>query len=311
MNTRLPGAVLIVGCRRSGTTLLRTILEGHPELLVHPAEPQFILELYQHYGFGRINADAAVEHIVKHPYRAPAVTRKALAGDVAPSDLRHLVYRYIATWSDGHNQKCVVLKDPALVFFLDVADMLFSDCDVIHIVRDPRANVSSQRRRWPQFSVLTCAMHWRRAVREARAWGRHHPDRYMEVQYEALVQDPETSIRELCQFLSLPYLQDLAVFRQPARVYESGVATKTILFTEPDASRIHAWRNRLNCDDIQLIEMLCSDEMKQWKYESVAPTKFSARLRLRLAKEYVGYWAYRLAGLMKKLYRRLPPQKAL
>lgn len=51
MKNKLPlQPILVFGCRRSGTTLLRSMLAQHPDLLVHPKEPQFILTLRDRFG---------------------------------------------------------------------------------------------------------------------------------------------------------------------------------------------------------------------------------------------------------------------
>lgn len=307
--------VLVVGCRRSGTTLVRTILEGHPQLLVHRDEPQFFLELFGLFGLGNICGSMAIEHVSQHPYCEPSVTPEALAKDPIPHNLPLLVERYLGVWDGGcggrDNRRQLVLKDPALVFHLDAAQKLFPESTVIHVVRDPRANVSSQRRRWPQFSVWTCAMHWRRAVRAGRRWGRAHPQQYVEIQYESLVQEPEASIRSLCQALSLGFDESLLSFAHREPIYESGTEVGTEVFTRPSASRLDLWKEWLSRDDVQLIEISCAQEMAWWHYEPALRNNLSLALRTRLVKESAAHYFYRSGRTIKHCLRRLRAQLLL
>lgn len=300
--------ILIVGCRRSGTTLLRTILEEHTDLLVHPNEPQFFLELYHRYGFTKISAKSAIEHVLEHPYRAPNIPVAALSGADAKVDLVSLARRYLDAWTAGQTNRRPVFKDPLFVFYLDTVSKLFPGSTVIHIIRDPRANVSSQRLRWPQFSVWTCAMYWKNAVQAAEIWGAHHPHRFVTVSYEALVQNPESTVRQLCDELRLPYTNELLRFRQKEVVFEPGGGHRIKQFTAPDPSHQDLWKQRLSADDIQLIEICCTKEMTMLGYEPVATKKLTPSLQLRKLREQLAYRFYQTGKQLKKTMRRISGQ---
>lgn len=302
------GPILIVGCRRSGTTLLRTILEGHPDLLVHPDEPQFFLELHRKYGFSRMSAKLAIAHTLNHPYRAPNICAEAFSGAGAKLDLIELAELYLKAWRAGQDEKRPVLKDPLFVFHLDTASKLFPGCKVINIVRDPRGNVSSQRLRWPQFSVWTCAMYWRNAVQAAATWGAQHPQRFLTVSYEALVKDPQTAVRKLCEALYLPYTDALLSFRQKEVIFEADGGQRTRQFTAPDPSRQDLWKQRLSMQDIRLVETCCAREMAFLGYEPVASSELSASLQRRRLREQIAYYFYKFGKRTKNIMRRLGGQ---
>lgn len=303
IKTRAP--IVIVGCRRSGTTLLRTILEGHPDLLVHPDEPQFFLELYRRYGFSKMNAKSAVEHVLDHPYHAPNVHAQAFSGAGSKLDLIELARLYVDDWKAGQGKKRLVLKHPQLVFHLEAVSRLFPGCTIINIIRDPRANVSSQRTRWPQFSVWTCAMYWRNAVRAAGVWGARHPERYLSISYEALVQDPEPTVRRLCDGLCLSFTERLLTFRQSEVMFGPGGSTQIKEFTAPDPSHKDLWKQRLSREDVQLIEYCCAQEMAELGYDPVTAKKLSLPLQLRRFREQIAYRFYTAGKQIKNAVRRL------
>lgn len=284
-------AILIVGARRSGTTLLHAMLSQHPDLLVHPEEPQFVLELLQRFGQTVRDVPAALRLIDAHPYRAPAVTRDALeriVGAEGPLPLHRLVQAYLTVWrGDESRDKRPVLKHPRLIFHLDLARELFPASTVVHVVRDPRGNVLSQRARWPDIPILECAAWWRAAVRRGHALALRRPDACIEVVYERLVRDPERTMRELCSFLRLPFTSDLLSFELETQVYSPAAEPRPAAYTRPDASRLGRWRTGLTPTEIRLVERWCRREMPWWGYDPVHPATSALRF-------WPFYWRERL-----------------
>lgn len=179
--------VFVVGCPRSGTTLVRRMLDAHPAFSCGP-ETQFLTEL-------RV--------VERRSWR-----RLARFG-VTESEWRAQV-RSLFTWV--HEQRAERLgkdrwvdKSPGYALILDYVDALFPDCMVVHVIRDPRDVADSWRRRWGQRRAAWVLRAWPRHVTAARAFGRSHPDRYHEVRYEALVADPEAQARALLGWLGEPW----------------------------------------------------------------------------------------------------------
>jgi hypothetical protein len=259
--------VFIVACRRSGTTLLRTMLAQHPNLQAHPDEPQFILGAYQRFGQRFEEGAQAVDYVVHHQYCAPGISAESLPAN--PRTLSELIHAYLMAWCDSERQP--VLKHPMLILHLDLLDSLFPNATIIHVVRDPRANVSSQRARWSHLSVWECASFWRDAVRNARRWAQRNQGRYVELQYEHLVINPQNTLRTLCTALRIPYTQQLLQFEQNETVFDRTTAATVQRFTGADSSRVNLWQERLSSADIRLIERCCYREMAWWDYALLQP----------------------------------------
>jgi hypothetical protein len=97
-------------------------------------------------------------------------------------------------------------KTPHYALILEFIDQLYSDCQVIHCVRDPRDVVDSHRRRWGLKAAWTGANDWPSHVRAARAFGRSHSDdRFFEVRYEELTTDTSQVMRNLLTWLEEPW----------------------------------------------------------------------------------------------------------
>ncbi|GAB4581818.1 MAG: sulfotransferase [Anaerolineales bacterium] len=267
--------IIITGCRRSGTTLLRTMLEQHSKLYVHPQEPQFIQQLARRFGPQIHAPHTAVDLILSHPYCPPVVTapsfQTVLQGRPSLS-LPELIQAYLTVWAGEHLQtRHPVLKDPAWIFHLDWVQAWFPQGKIIHIVRDPRANVSSQRARWPKASVYECAIWWRDAVRAGHTLALQKPQVCFELIYEALVTEPEETLSRLCDFLAIPFEPQMLTFDLDTPTYAPGEAPKRTRFTRPDPARLQLWQDHLSPADIRLIEKICAPEMTWWHYLPSTP----------------------------------------
>ena len=80
----------------------------------------------------------------------------------------------------------------------------FPSARFIHIIRDPRDYCLSNRKTWGK-SILRAAEAWRESVTSACAAGRELGADYIEVHYEALLDEPEATLRPVCSFLGCPF----------------------------------------------------------------------------------------------------------
>lgn len=191
---RAHGPIFIVGCPRSGTTLMRAMLDSHPRIACGP-ETLFLQDL--------VRMDA--EHW--HRLQRFGVDRQ--------------------TWRHHHREMLVWLhteyarhfdkprwadKSPGYALILDEIDELFPDAQVLHVIRDGRDVVASWTTRWGARSVRAAIAAWPRHILSARRWGgQQSEDRYREVRYEQLVADPRQVLSEILEWLGEPW--DDAVLR--------------------------------------------------------------------------------------------------
>ncbi len=177
--------IFIIGCGRSGTTLLRMMLDSHPRISAGE-ETKFLTDLQpivgQHwnllsaYGFSR---EWWLDRI------------RAFYGDF---QAEYLAKRGKQRWAE---------KTPGYTFHLEYIAELFPDAQYVHVIRDGRDVVASFRDRWGYRAGLRAANSvWRESVVRARDFGARLPrGRYHELRYEALVADPEQEMRGLLAFL--------------------------------------------------------------------------------------------------------------
>ncbi len=221
----MEGPIFIVGTMRSGTTLLRLVLDSHERLAIANES-----------GFMRAVAATKVipdQHDGDGWYRRFGVSDaemnarlRAFYDDLFSSYARA---QGKARWGD---------KTPFHITHIRLINEVFPDAAIVAIVRHPGAVVASQLRRGRDFS--TALRSWRaQNLGMLRAAG-HRPvrSRIVVLRYEDLVTEPEGTLRELLSFLEEEWSPTLLSHhevhrdRGAPRVAEGGTRTREAI--DPD-----------------------------------------------------------------------------
>ena len=206
-----PGPPLIVlGVRRSGTTLLRVMLDRNPALAV-PDESYFVPQLARRHR-GAVEPAAFLDDL----RRLPTLVEWGLSPEVVAPHLRpgmatgaaiaavfeaYAAERGKPRWGD---------KTPLYMQHLPLLERLFPDALFVHLVRDGRdaalsflslpTGIMTEGWGHPR-DAAGFACQWATEVRAARALGaRVGAARYLEIRYEGLVADPAAELRRVCDF---------------------------------------------------------------------------------------------------------------
>jgi Sulfotransferase family len=188
--------IFVVGCPRSGTTMMRAILNAHPHISCGP-ETGFLLGLNR---WERRHPDTPARFgSSREEFHRQA---RALLDDLHES---LAAVEGKQRWAD---------KTPTHAIILDFIDALYPTCQVIHMVRDPVDVIDSERRKHGLQRARRTSADWPRHVAAARHFGQTHPpDRYLEIRYEHLVQDPEKVLRDMFAWLGEPWSSEVLEFR--------------------------------------------------------------------------------------------------
>jgi hypothetical protein len=166
-----------------------------------------------------------------------------------------------------------VLKHPAFILHLALVKTLFPELRVIHSIRDPRANVMSQRTRWPSTGLWDAATRWRESVRNGKLWQERGTTPYLEVRYEDLLTAPEETCAGICEFLEIPFDSSLLTFDHVEREWnptKPGEGSKRH-YQRFEQQRIDKWKKHLTPFEVKLIEDRCRGGMKLCGYEATGP----------------------------------------
>ena len=177
--------IFVIGSPRSGTTLLRLLLDAHPRISCGE-ETHFL---------------RALGSIVGSDW--PLVTSYGLPRDWWLARIRGLYGDFQAEVLARSGKARWAEKDPTYTLHLTFIEELFPDALFIHLLRDGHDVVASFRDRWGYRSAARAARtEWARYVGAAmELGGRLGERRVLELRYERLVADPEAEARRLFAFL--------------------------------------------------------------------------------------------------------------
>lgn len=278
--------IFIVGHPRSGTTLLRFLLSSHPRIYI-PEETGFLPFLVPD---REIEADlslARVEQILERIGRLNRLWR-GLVPDVPgfyqalpEPKLRHLLdalykqqvaSRGAARWGD---------KTPLYVRYIPTLDRIFPTAQFIHLIRDGRDAALSAREKWPgrrpYMDPYYLLKHWVRNVETGRTAGRAlGGGRYLELRYEALVQDPRSALVEVCTFLGETFHPHMLDHVPLARQVGPGPQDHVEVLQPISTASTGRWKGQMSPFEQKLADRLAAPTLRSLGYELAGLGPFSA-----------------------------------
>lgn len=228
--------IFVVGCQRSGTTMLRLMLDSHPRISCGP-ETRFLE------GFEPILTDDW-KRLSQYGLSEEEWIRR-IRGFFEGIQQDYAASKGKERWAD---------KTPRYALSLPLVLRVFPDAQIVHVIRDPRDVAVSHRKRFGYWSCLKSTVKWPKYVGTARRDTRSLPaDSYREVRYEALVGQPEETLRDLLAWLGEewdPSILDFDKARHdvPARYHAQLAARRASAGTEAAvyASRVGSHRRELD-----------------------------------------------------------------
>ena len=289
MSQTHPPAPFVVGVGRSGTTLLRLMLDAHPQLTI-PPETHFVPELIRAAGKRRATPERLTQLIVSQRQwgdfgldEAALRDRIAALERIEPAPVVRAFYGLYAErvgkprWGD---------KTPIYVEHMREISRALSEARFVHLIRDGRDVALSRIRRALDEPppVDRIARNWRRRIGAARKQARKL-DHYLELRYEDLVTDTEPTLRRICKFAELDYdpamldyhrhaaerLEEMAgdLPAQGGKARRPGserLAAHALASEPPRKERIAAWREQMSSADTAAFEEEAGDLLDELGY---------------------------------------------
>lgn len=288
--------LFVVGCPRSGTTLLQRMLDSHPQLAV-VNDSHFIPQAIDDFPVGVNPAlTPALVQRVRENRRFHRLPLPPTALDDAAANsgtYGELVTHLYTQFSNLRGKSLGGEKTPDYVRKQPRLHGLFPWARFIHIIRDGR-DVTLSTLQWaheykgPGHSDLwkveplaACALWWRWHVKIGQSDGAGLGAVYHELKYEDLVSDSEATLRTLSQFLGLPFANEMLTFHQGKVRDEIGLNAKDAWL--PPTAGLRDWRTQMSATDIELFEALAGDLLDTLGYERRFPI-ISPEIEARAAK---------------------------
>ena len=276
--------LILLGVSRSGTTLLRVILDRSPGIAI-PDESFFVPLLARRHG-RKVDRERFLDDVARIPtIRAWGVLVSDVAGRVRPGmPTGEAIAAIFDAYAEAAGKPRWGDKTPMYMRHLELLDGLLPDAQYVHLIRDGRDAALSFlqmpegtfTRTWShpttpeQFACL-----WRKEVGDARSLGRRvGASRYYEVRYEDLVAEPETTVRAICTFAAIPF--EPAMLDYTGAVDVSAKPHQQRLLTRP-TSGVRNWRDDMPADDAAAFESVAGDLLGELGYEVASSSSGGAR----------------------------------
>ena len=278
--------VFIVGAPRSGTTLLRAMLNRHPRIGLSDETYYFYYVYLRRRTFGDL-ANAGNRRSLVESYGAtqrmhrlkvdlPRLNERLMAeGTSYPAFFATILQFY----AEAQGKVRAGEKTPHHAWYVDDLLSWYPNGRVIHLVRDPRDVCASLFNvPWGRKTATANTDLWVNLTRSAER-GQGNP-RFRRVRYEDVVAEPEQAMREICEFIGEQF--------DPATLSTAKVSTadQPWFLRSHDAlskDRLGAWQGQLTRDDVRLIEAGAGSLMREMGYQtSESPASAGLRLKGRL-----------------------------
>jgi len=269
----MPRPVIVLGVGRSGTTLLRVMLDRNTTLAI-PYESFFVLPLAHRHG-RRPRVDAFLDDVGRFPQLrewgiAPEDVAPRLREGMTTGEAIAAIFE---TYAEQRGKPRWGDKTPLYMQSLPLLERLFPDAVWIHLVRDGRDAALSflalpegfSGKTWAQpRTAAQFAARWRSEILAARRIRGH----YLELRYEDLVAEPEREVRRVCEHASLPW--------EPAMLDHTGVSEVAQMpehrnIAKPPTAGLRDWRTEMSREDALAFEGVAGDVLRSAGYELLEP----------------------------------------
>ncbi|MFI5122552.1 MAG: sulfotransferase family protein [Vicinamibacteria bacterium] len=277
----------MVGVGRSGTTLLRLMLDSHPQLAI-PAETHFVPELIERERECDNSAELVEVIIAARTWDDfgldPERLREAAAGAPGAAAVLRAFYGLCAEaqgkprWGD---------KTPGYVKRMRPIGGALEEARFVHLIRDGRDVALSRLRRGMGEGkpIADVADLWRRRIENARRQARRLRGRYIELRFEDLVADPAPALRRVCDLVELEFdpamllhderaaerigeLGDLAADGgRRERDREERQAAHALAAQPPTSARTEVWRTEMSATDRAVFDGVAGGLLAELGYD--------------------------------------------
>ncbi len=335
----------IIGRPRSGTTLLRTLFDAHPEVII-PLESPLIIDLYNKYGKVKIWDKKKLLSFYQdvqnqRKFESWTIDKDRLKDDIFACEgetsfqlLCKIVYYNYISFFDKKDIKLLGDKNPVYSlysFYTKRLIKIFPEAKFIHITRDYRDNILSIQKVDFEAPILPLlAYRWKYSTKQIKKVKDKHPESFYTIKYEDMVKNPGRHIEKLCNFLGIEYTSSVLEFRRKKdeilKVYSKEQVEEyhKNLFSPINTTKINLWKKQMSERDIKIADMVVgkyaelSGYSRKYKklniliYLLILPAIIYGRLWYLLIKFFIDKLPYKTRlriikkePVLAKLYRKL------
>lgn len=281
--------VFILGCPRSGTTLLRLMLTSHSKICI-PPESNFIMDLFPEWNNAAFHNKYQIDCALKALYdndKFPEwdIPRNLIKNRLLsrlPFDFAGFVNQIYLCYMEKLGKSGVWGdKNPGYIHHLDKIIQLFPNAKIIHMVRDGRAVFSSGLKANkiksdlglpPKFSgdAFSSYLSWKTALDSAK--NKSGLPNFYEIKYENLLDRPSAVLGKVCTFLNVQFEKQMLAYSLQNK--EHNLVPKHRIYWHMntlrslDSERANAWQKELPRKDILHYELIAKHKLEEYGYKA-------------------------------------------
>ena len=294
--------VFVAGMSRSGTTLLTTVMDSHPDIvcgaellpsfdktishvlqILDDVMPAIDHDFSQLGKYLRENGDKEVGLFFVRCHRAGLNeddVRRALAklGDIHENPINTVEARLRI--AQALIQIRALKENAAMYGFKytssdpELAAAYFPNAKIICIVRDPYDVVLSHQKRNFEKTTEEVCKSWSNFSKRYREYAEEHPDRCFVIRYEDLVSQPRRALRKIFLYLGLDLKEEVFKFYESDSPIHKGFHPNSKQLSQNFSTKgMGQGRKQLANEDSKKISTICSSEIKEYGYDSVSYIK--------------------------------------
>lgn len=298
--------LFIIGTERSGSNLLRLMLDQHPSIAI-PHPPHILKEMMPLEPlYGDLRADAGFRRLVDDtvrlvelhfsPWDVP-LDREAVFAQAPGRDVYGVKTAIYDQYRRAKGKRRWGCKSTFVIHYVDRVRSLSPGAKFIHLVRDGRdVAVSAKTSVFNHFHPHYVGRLWAEQQRTAIALSRRlPPERMLGVRYEDLLEDPAQELRRVCAFIGEDYSDSLLSYHESAEA--KGLAGQSRSWENCDrpvlASNHGKYKRALNPAEIRAFELQAYAELRHYGYPlENDPALLETDFRRGLgAATRLGYWS--------------------
>lgn len=259
------------------------MLRSHPALSLPTGESHFIIPLMRNEAaFGDLSQSGNVRRVLEAMYRQSAefldTDLHGLQFDITAltaafvaegrRSMRDLIEGLFVRNAAGEGKPRWGDKTPYYVLHMSSLLDWWPDAQFVHIVRDGRDVALSLFGRKHDFGVYNpyvAARYWEHYVETGRAQGSAMPaGHYLEIRYEDLLNDQRATLTQVCDFLSIDFVEAIMDYRK------AGMAGKTPLVQKAvQKDNSQKWRTEMSAAQVKNFESGAGRSLVRFGYPLV------------------------------------------
>lgn len=282
----------IIGIQRSGTTLLRLIINTHSMIAI-PEEGVFWMPLIRsrHKDYNAPINKKSLRNYIKYLRKNEgfkvwkvnldaALARLDFGKDITLRDL--MLSLYIEN-AKVNNKRFWGDKTPSFFRKVNELSHIFPDAKFIHIIRDGRDTFLSMRGREPgRENVAVAAFEWKFKIQKVRESFKQLPqERRFEVRYEDILRSPEKKIVEICNFLGVRFEASMLDYYKSSNEFV-GKHHSELIYKPISSNAAERWKKQMSNSENRIFEFIAKGALKDFGYDIITKESFSFLERLRI-----------------------------